>query len=127
MIARRDCPLVRPIPGHQDQTSRYPEHYSVPAAKALVGTLGLVPPLVAGPQPASWQHLELVAVEVPLAVAAAEAALVGPLAAALGEPLAAEVAFHTVKQFLDEEPFIEKVTFVCFDVENYQLYQGLLD
>ena len=52
-------------------------------------TPGLVPPLVAGLQPASWRHLELVAVAAPLV--AVEAALVGLLAAAaLGEPLAVE-------------------------------------
>ncbi|MEO1263006.1 MAG: O-acetyl-ADP-ribose deacetylase [Bacteroidota bacterium] len=41
--------------------------------------------------------------------------------------LAAKVAFDTVIDFLDQDTFIEKVTFVCFDVENYQLYQGLLE
>ena len=41
------------------------------------------------------------------------------------KPLAAKVAFDTVTQFLDQDASIENVTFVCFDVENYQFYQKL--
>jgi O-acetyl-ADP-ribose deacetylase len=36
---------------------------------------------------------------------------------------AAEVAISTVKEFLETTDAIETVTFVCFDDENYQLYQ----
>ena len=41
--------------------------------------------------------------------------------------LAAQIAIGTVRQFLDDGPSIEIVTFVCFDVENYQLYQHILE
>jgi O-acetyl-ADP-ribose deacetylase len=34
---------------------------------------------------------------------------------------AAEIAVNTVVQFLDQESALEKVFFVCFDEENYQL------
>ncbi len=36
--------------------------------------------------------------------------------------LAAETAFQETAHFINQNTFIEKVTFVCFDVENYQLY-----
>lgn len=36
---------------------------------------------------------------------------------------AAEVALDTVRQFAEAEPCsVEKITFVCFDPENYQVY-----
>ncbi|NLW55573.1 MAG: O-acetyl-ADP-ribose deacetylase [Firmicutes bacterium] len=37
--------------------------------------------------------------------------------------LAAEIALQTVAAFLKDEQQIEKVIFVCFDRENYELYQ----
>ncbi|WP_353121035.1 O-acetyl-ADP-ribose deacetylase [Dysgonomonas capnocytophagoides] len=41
---------------------------------------------------------------------------------------AAQIAIATVKQFIDSEnKNIEEVIFVCFDDENYQLYESLLD
>ncbi len=40
--------------------------------------------------------------------------------------LAATIAVATVKQFLAANPEIEEVFFVCFDDENYALYQDLL-
>lgn len=40
--------------------------------------------------------------------------------------LAAEVAVHTVREFLGTSPSIAEVYFVCFDDENFQLYQSLL-
>ncbi|WP_295668607.1 O-acetyl-ADP-ribose deacetylase [uncultured Mucilaginibacter sp.] len=39
---------------------------------------------------------------------------------------AATIAVNTVSRFLSETDKIEKVTFVCFDDENYELYQNLL-
>lgn len=39
---------------------------------------------------------------------------------------AAAIAVDTVKEFLHNTDAIERVIFVCFDVENYELYQGLL-
>ncbi len=36
--------------------------------------------------------------------------------------LAAETAIRETALFLGQNTFIENVTFVCFDVENYQLY-----
>jgi len=38
---------------------------------------------------------------------------------------AAEVAVNTVRETLKETPGIKKVIFVCFDKENYSLYQSL--
>jgi len=38
---------------------------------------------------------------------------------------AAEVAINTVQETLKETPGIKKVIFVCFDKENYLLYQQL--
>ena len=39
---------------------------------------------------------------------------------------AAEIATTTVSIFLKQDNFISKVYFVCFDEENYQLYQSLI-
>ncbi|BAU52577.1 O-acetyl-ADP-ribose deacetylase [Mucilaginibacter gotjawali] len=39
---------------------------------------------------------------------------------------AATIAVNTVSQFLSETDKIKKVTFVCFDNENYELYENLL-
>ncbi len=39
---------------------------------------------------------------------------------------AAEIAMSSVKEFLTENTTIEKVIFVCFDLENKQLYENLL-
>lgn len=39
---------------------------------------------------------------------------------------AAEVATNTVTEFLQQNDFIDKVYFACFDDENYQLYQSLM-
>ena len=39
---------------------------------------------------------------------------------------AAEIAIHTVIQFLEQNDFIEKVYFVCFDDENYFIYNSLV-
>lgn len=40
---------------------------------------------------------------------------------------AAQIAIATVKQFIDSEnKNIEEVIFVCFDDENYQLYESIL-
>jgi len=40
---------------------------------------------------------------------------------------AAEIAVHTVKQYLKQSKIPEKVYFICFDEENFTLYQGLMD
>ncbi|MCB5229753.1 MAG: O-acetyl-ADP-ribose deacetylase [Candidatus Cloacimonetes bacterium] len=40
--------------------------------------------------------------------------------------LAAEIALHSVRGFLDKHPDLE-VSFYCFDDENYGLYQGLIE
>lgn len=40
---------------------------------------------------------------------------------------AARIAVNTVKNFLSETNQIEKVTFVCFDEENYGLYEEFLN
>lgn len=42
------------------------------------------------------------------------------------KPLAAQIAVETVKRCLQEHTAIEKVVFVCFDDENYGLYEALL-
>jgi O-acetyl-ADP-ribose deacetylase (regulator of RNase III) len=39
---------------------------------------------------------------------------------------AAEIALKTVMVYLRQDTFISKVYFVCFDEENYQLYQMLV-
>src|SRR4030095_3610942 len=38
---------------------------------------------------------------------------------------AAEIAVNTVRVYLKHDTFISKVYFVCFDEENYQIYQTL--
>ena len=40
--------------------------------------------------------------------------------------LAAEIAIKTVREFLAHATVIQKVTFVCFDEENYGIYQKFL-
>lgn len=40
---------------------------------------------------------------------------------------AAAIAVETVRDFLKESQLPEEVTFCCFDDENYQLYQSLLN
>ena len=39
---------------------------------------------------------------------------------------AAEIAINTVTTYLKKDDFINKVYFVCFDEENYQLYHSLI-
>lgn len=39
---------------------------------------------------------------------------------------AATIAVAAVKSFLEKNDTVDKVVFVCFDEENYQLYQALL-
>jgi O-acetyl-ADP-ribose deacetylase (regulator of RNase III) len=39
---------------------------------------------------------------------------------------AAEIAIHTVTEFLKENDFIDKVYFICFDEENLRLYESLV-
>lgn len=39
---------------------------------------------------------------------------------------AAEIALHTVEEFVRNNSSILKVCFICFDEENFQLYQELL-
>ena len=39
---------------------------------------------------------------------------------------AAEIAVREVKSFLQDQPAIEKVYFVCFDEENYAIYDQIL-
>ena len=40
---------------------------------------------------------------------------------------AAKIAIDTVIEFITKKPEIEKVVFVCFDEENYQLYKNILN
>ena len=40
---------------------------------------------------------------------------------------AAEIAIKTVKEFLDASRADIKVTFACFDEENYRIYERLLN
>lgn len=40
---------------------------------------------------------------------------------------AAEIAIGAVKEFLESNDLPEKVYFVCFDEENYRIYEKLLD
>lgn len=43
------------------------------------------------------------------------------------KPEAASLAVATVRQFIDAHPqALEEIRFICFDEENYQLYQSLL-
>ena len=37
--------------------------------------------------------------------------------------MAADIAISTVSDFLNEDPSISKVFFVCFDQDNYQIYE----
>jgi O-acetyl-ADP-ribose deacetylase (regulator of RNase III) len=37
--------------------------------------------------------------------------------------LAADIAFHEVKEFVKKNPDFEKIIFVCFDDENYRIYK----
>ena len=39
---------------------------------------------------------------------------------------AAKIAINTVKEFLKQHDLITKVYFVCFDEENYQLYDSFI-
>ena len=39
---------------------------------------------------------------------------------------ACKIAVETVKEFLDKEPSIEKVSFVCFDAKTHGLYESEL-
>src|SRR4030095_10581961 len=39
---------------------------------------------------------------------------------------AAKIAINTVKEFLNQSDLITKVYFVCFDEENYQLYDSII-
>jgi len=39
--------------------------------------------------------------------------------------LAADIAISEVKSFFTQESFIQKVVFVCFDKENFEIYQKL--
>ena len=40
---------------------------------------------------------------------------------------AAKIALNSVTEFLKQNNFISKVYLVCFDEENYQLYQSLMN
>ncbi len=40
---------------------------------------------------------------------------------------AANIAVNEVKSFLKKNPFIQKVVFVCFDQENYEIYSNLVN
>jgi O-acetyl-ADP-ribose deacetylase len=40
--------------------------------------------------------------------------------------IAAGIAINTTKSFLEQTEIIKKVVFVCFDFENYSLYNNLL-
>ena len=42
------------------------------------------------------------------------------------KPLAAPVAVETVRAFLAETTVVERIVFVCFDAENFELYTRLL-
>lgn len=39
---------------------------------------------------------------------------------------AAEIAFNVVQEFFEKNDKLKKVIFVCYDIENFQLYQALL-
>jgi len=39
---------------------------------------------------------------------------------------AAKIAMNEVKKFLEKNASIEKVFFICFDEETYQVYQKIL-
>jgi len=40
---------------------------------------------------------------------------------------AAQIAVETISSFLGKKPSLEKVIFVCFDEENYKIYERLLN
>lgn len=40
---------------------------------------------------------------------------------------AAKIAINTVKKFLENDDFFEKVTFICFDTNNLEIYKTLLE
>lgn len=40
---------------------------------------------------------------------------------------AAEIAIKTIKEYLKTTSSFEKITFVCFDIENYNIYKDLLN
>ncbi len=40
--------------------------------------------------------------------------------------LAAQIAVETVQEFLADNSGLERVVFVCFDAENFELYRGLI-
>jgi len=39
---------------------------------------------------------------------------------------AADIAFNTISNFLEQNDFIDQVYFVCFDEENYLIYRSLI-
>lgn len=41
--------------------------------------------------------------------------------------LAAMIAYNEVKKFLENDDTIQKVLFVCFDSENFQLYKNMIN
>jgi len=41
--------------------------------------------------------------------------------------LAAKTAINVVIEYLEKRDFIEKVNFVCFENENFKIYQKLLE
>ena len=41
--------------------------------------------------------------------------------------LAAKTAINVVIEYLEKRDFIEKVNFVCFENENFKIYQTLLE
>jgi O-acetyl-ADP-ribose deacetylase (regulator of RNase III) len=41
--------------------------------------------------------------------------------------LAAEIAIEATKDFLDSHPNFKQIIFVCFDMENYKIYEKLLN
>ena len=42
------------------------------------------------------------------------------------QKVAAELAIDTVSRFLEQSDLIESVTFVCYDVENFNLYKEMM-
>ena len=40
--------------------------------------------------------------------------------------LAAKIAVDTIREFLSDTCFLKEIFFVCFDDENYEIYQGFL-
>ena len=43
------------------------------------------------------------------------------------QDLAANTAINVVIEYLEKRDFIEKVNFVCFENENFEIYQKLLE